>query len=114
MARAERIMVSAGYGEAVDCIQRFPELTGEKEYADFHEFHFRGISKSFGDLAVIVEDFDGYDGYSTAIDVYQSTWGESPERFEFFFELLKKRTSWDIGALFDESDVPLMRRRLKR
>ncbi|OOC56380.1 hypothetical protein NOSIN_23225 [Nocardiopsis sinuspersici] len=81
---------------------------------DVFEFYFSDISDMFGDLAVDVEEFDGYEGFVTSIDVYGTTWTERPERVQFFFDLLVQRTTWELGARFDENDRPLVRRTLRK
>ncbi|MCK9871574.1 hypothetical protein MRI28_18360 [Nocardiopsis dassonvillei] len=113
MAKIEKIMVSPPVDEVVATLRTFPEVTSQGVNGDVFEFYFKNISESFGDLAVDVEEFEGYEGLLTSIDVYGTTWKERPDRVRFFFDLLVARTTWELGSRFDANDRPLVHRPLQ-
>lgn len=110
MSRVEFIWISAELNDALNEIRDFPELTSEQEIieGDFR-FSFEGVRPEMGRITIGIEA-DVSDDYPTVIDVDQARWMDAPEKVQAFFDLLARRTKWEIASRFDNDDHPLVYR----
>ncbi|MFY7067680.1 hypothetical protein ACOQFV_17645 [Nocardiopsis changdeensis] len=110
MSRAEFIEVSATPNEVASTLRGFPETVREWSNApETFEFRVASGDEHVGDVDVHIEEVSS-GPYSTAIDVFSATWSDNPEKVQFIFDLVAKRTRWEISSRFDENDRPLVHR----
>ncbi|MFE6304219.1 hypothetical protein [Nocardiopsis sp. NPDC057823] len=110
LSRAEFIEVSATPNEVASTLRGFPETVREWSNApETFEFRVASGDEHVGDVDVHVEEVSS-GPYSTAIDVFSATWSDNPEKIQFIFDLVAKRTRWEIASRFDENDRPLVHR----
>ncbi|MBB6119519.1 hypothetical protein [Nocardiopsis algeriensis] len=113
LSRVEFIEVSASLDEVACAFRGFPEMVREWSNASgSFEFRIESDDKLVGKIHVHIEEIIS-GPYSTAIDVFESTWSENPGKVKFIFYLISRRTRWEVASRFDGNDHPLAFRPLQ-